>query len=132
MKSPVVLLLLLATLLATPQTSAAERTVTLTTTSRETVEGTFAGASATGVSVKVAGQRLEVAWEQVATLSFLGAAATASATGAPSSAGLVGAPGSSTPQVGPTAGRCHATTQKGTQCSRKAQAGSSYCWQHQR
>ena len=27
-------------------------------------------------------------------------------------------------------GRCQATTKKGTQCSRKAQAGRSYCWQH--
>jgi methylphosphotriester-DNA--protein-cysteine methyltransferase len=29
-------------------------------------------------------------------------------------------------------GRCEATTKKGTRCSRKAQAGSRYCWQHQR
>ena len=27
-------------------------------------------------------------------------------------------------------GRCQATTKKGTQCSRKAQAGRSFCWQH--
>jgi hypothetical protein len=26
--------------------------------------------------------------------------------------------------------RCQATTQKGTQCSRTAQTGRSYCWQH--
>jgi micrococcal nuclease len=29
-----------------------------------------------------------------------------------------------------SSGRCQATTRKGTQCSRKAQAGRSYCWQH--
>jgi hypothetical protein len=29
-----------------------------------------------------------------------------------------------------TAARCQGTTKKGTQCSRKAQAGRSYCWQH--
>lgn len=29
-----------------------------------------------------------------------------------------------------TGGRCQATTKKGTQCSRKAQAGRNYCWQH--
>jgi len=29
-----------------------------------------------------------------------------------------------------TDGRCQATTKKGLQCSRKAQAGRSYCWQH--
>lgn len=29
-----------------------------------------------------------------------------------------------------TSGRCQATTKKGTQCKRKAKAGSSYCWQH--
>lgn len=28
------------------------------------------------------------------------------------------------------AGQCKAITQKGTQCSRKAQNGSDYCWQH--
>jgi hypothetical protein len=26
--------------------------------------------------------------------------------------------------------RCQATTKQGTQCSRNAKAGSSYCWQH--
>jgi endonuclease YncB( thermonuclease family) len=31
-----------------------------------------------------------------------------------------------------TSGRCQATTKKGTQCSRRAQARSSYCWQHNR
>ncbi len=29
-------------------------------------------------------------------------------------------------------GRCQAITQKGTQCSRRAQPGSIYCWQHGR
>jgi hypothetical protein len=29
-------------------------------------------------------------------------------------------------------GRCQATTKKGTQCSRKAEHGSRYCWQHVR
>jgi hypothetical protein len=29
-------------------------------------------------------------------------------------------------------GRCQAITKKGTQCTRTAQPGSSYCWQHQR
>ena len=28
--------------------------------------------------------------------------------------------------------RCQAMTKKGTQCSRRAQAGSTYCWQHQK
>ena len=41
-----------------------------------------------------------------------------------------------TPQPTPTppadSGQCQAITKKGTQCSRRAQAGSSYCWQHQR
>jgi hypothetical protein len=31
-----------------------------------------------------------------------------------------------------TVSRCQATTKKGSQCSRSAQAGSSYCWQHAR
>lgn len=29
-----------------------------------------------------------------------------------------------------SSGRCEAITKKGTQCSRQAKAGSSYCWQH--
>ncbi len=28
--------------------------------------------------------------------------------------------------------RCQAVTKKGTQCKRKAQPGSNYCWQHNR
>ena len=31
-----------------------------------------------------------------------------------------------------TVKRCAATTRKGTRCSRNAQPGSNYCWQHQR
>ncbi len=38
---------------------------------------------------------------------------------------------SSTPQT-KTRGQCAAITQNGTRCSRKASAGSSYCWQHQK
>lgn len=132
MKTLTTLLLMLATLGAAPL-GAVERPVSLTTTAHEVVEGTFVGASATGVTVKVAGQRLEIAWEQVATLSFVGPVAGAPAAGAPSSAGLVGSPSTpSSPRPATSSGRCQATTQKGTQCSRKAQAGSSYCWQHQR
>lgn len=29
-------------------------------------------------------------------------------------------------------GRCQAITKKGTQCSRNAQPGSAYCWQHKK
>lgn len=29
-----------------------------------------------------------------------------------------------------SSGQCQAITKKGTQCKRKAQAGSKYCWQH--
>lgn len=38
------------------------------------------------------------------------------------------APASRTAAV--ESGRCQATTKKGTQCSRKAQPGRNYCWQH--
>ena len=42
----------------------------------------------------------------------------------------------SSPKIAPAeraveSGRCQATTKKGAQCSRKAKAGSQYCWQHQ-
>jgi hypothetical protein len=39
---------------------------------------------------------------------------------------------SATSSVPVSSGRCQAITKKGTQCSRKAQPGSSYCWQHQK
>ena len=129
------LLIALAVLAPPLAAGAAERPVAVTTTAHEVVEGTFAGATAAGVAVRVAGQRLEIAWEQVATLSFVGAVA-AGGPGASSSApsGLVGTPPSRSGAARPPSGggRCQATTQKGTQCSRKAQAGSNYCWQHQR
>jgi hypothetical protein len=32
--------------------------------------------------------------------------------------------------TGTSGGRCQAITAKGTQCSRKADPGSNYCWQH--
>ncbi len=38
----------------------------------------------------------------------------------------------SEPRPAPASGRCQAITKKGTQCSRRAQAGSVYCWQHAR
>lgn len=124
--------LLLAVLSLASSAFAAERPVSLTTTSHEVVEGTFVGASATGVAVKVAGQRLEIAWEQVATLSFVGPVAAGPAGSPDAAAGLVGGSASSSSAAATASVRCQATTQKGTQCSRRAQAGSSYCWQHQR
>jgi outer membrane murein-binding lipoprotein Lpp len=33
--------------------------------------------------------------------------------------------------IGADPGRCQAITAKGTQCTRRAQPGSKYCWQHQ-
>lgn len=49
------------------------------------------------------------------------------ATPAPTASGRSGASATTS-----SPGRCQATTKKGTQCSRKAQPGSQYCWQHQR
>ena len=34
-------------------------------------------------------------------------------------------------EIDTTSGRCQAITAAGTQCTRKAQPGSKYCWQHQ-
>jgi micrococcal nuclease len=49
----------------------------------------------------------------------------------PASAAVATVPRSAPAQ--PTAaGRCQAITKRGTQCSRSAQAGTSYCWQHQK
>ena len=36
------------------------------------------------------------------------------------------------PKTNITSQQCEAITKKGTRCSRKAQAGSKYCWQHQK
>jgi hypothetical protein len=51
---------------------------------------------------------------------------TASSTATPAEGTAKAAPA----QRAVTGGRCQATTKKATQCSRKAKAGSSYCWQH--
>jgi micrococcal nuclease len=40
----------------------------------------------------------------------------------------VGAPSRPSPTA--SSGRCQAVTKKGTQCSRNAQPGRNYCWQH--
>ena len=50
---------------------------------------------------------------------------------APTTKAVAEAGAASTPPArAVTSGRCQATTKKGTQCSRNAKAGSSYCWQH--
>ena len=55
--------------------------------------------------------------------------ATPAAATTPTPAAAV--PATAAPKSVPaTSGRCHAKTKKGTQCSRNAQAGRNYCWQH--
>jgi micrococcal nuclease len=41
-------------------------------------------------------------------------------------------PAAVAPAPAQTSGQCQAITKKGTQCSRRPQAGSAYCWQHAR
>lgn len=48
----------------------------------------------------------------------------------PQKATAAGERKSPTPSTPATAGQCQATTKKGTQCSRRAQPGRAYCWQH--
>lgn len=70
-----------------------------------------------------------------ATTPPAAAEAVANPTAAPDAPAPRAAP-RETPRARPATpvspGRCQAITKKGTQCSRNAQAGSSYCWQHQR
>lgn len=54
------------------------------------------------------------------------AGTTAPATAAPQSLRSTPAPRSAPV----TSSRCQAITKKGTQCSRNAQPGRQYCWQH--
>jgi micrococcal nuclease len=49
---------------------------------------------------------------------------------APATAAVVASPRAVSKPAPVSAGRCQATTKRGTQCSRNAQAGRSYCWQH--
>lgn len=51
-------------------------------------------------------------------------------TAAPARASV--APSAPRPPASATRIQCQATTKKGTQCSRMAAAGASYCWQHGR
>lgn len=54
---------------------------------------------------------------------------TQAVTTTPTAAAAV--PAVAAPKSAPaTSGRCQATTKRGTQCSRNAQAGRNYCWQH--
>ena len=54
------------------------------------------------------------------------------ATGPREAAPAVERPSPAAAPPTPRSTRCQATTKKGTQCSRNAQAGGSYCWQHAR
>jgi micrococcal nuclease len=53
-------------------------------------------------------------------------------TMADASRASTGASAHGTPTRPASASRCEAVTKKGTPCSRSAQAGTRYCWQHQR
>ena len=57
-----------------------------------------------------------------------GNTATPSSDAVPATAAPRSTPAPTRPAA--TSGRCQATTKKGTQCSRSAQPGRSYCWQH--
>jgi endonuclease YncB( thermonuclease family) len=48
----------------------------------------------------------------------------------PAVAPVVTTPRPTKPSAPATSSRCQAITKRGTQCSRNAQAGRSYCWQH--
>lgn len=54
---------------------------------------------------------------------------TPSDEGSPAT-GASSAPRAAPPRPAATSGRCAATTKRGTQCSRRAQSGRAYCWQH--
>jgi hypothetical protein len=52
------------------------------------------------------------------------------ATPAPAVPATTASPRAAPAERAVASGRCQAITKKGTQCLRKAKAGSSYCWQH--
>ena len=51
-------------------------------------------------------------------------------TAGPSVASAVGVSSAQSAKPAAASGQCRAMTRKGTQCSRKAQPGRQYCWQH--
>jgi hypothetical protein len=55
---------------------------------------------------------------------------TAAPPGGVAPAAAAPQPAAAGPPAATSSGRCQATTQRGTQCSRAAKAGSKYCWQH--
>jgi hypothetical protein len=112
----------------------AGRSVSVTLTSNEVVQGKFGGSTDLAFTVVVAGQKVSVPWTQIKAVAFAGAGSAGLETvpSPPSVSTLVSpsastAPGNTQPA---SFGRCQATTKKGTQCSRNAKAGSNYCWQH--
>ncbi len=63
--------------------------------------------------------------QQAATSRSFVPSSTPSQTAVPSATAMNGV------QIDSTSGRCQAITAAGTQCTRRAQPGSKYCWQHQ-
>jgi hypothetical protein len=112
---------------------ASERTVSVTLTSDEVVQGRFGGSTDQAFTIVVARQNVTVQWAQIKAITFGGAAAASlgAASQPPVTSTLVSpASSSATKTTQPVSGRCQATTKKGTQCSRNAKAGSNFCWQH--
>ena len=110
-----------------------DRSVSVTLTSDEVVQGRFGGSTDQAFTIVVAGQNVTVQWAQIKALTF-GSAGVSSlgAANNPAPANTLVSPASSsaTRTTQPVSVRCQATTKKGTQCSRNAKAGSNFCWQH--
>lgn len=133
MRRSVTLLAILAIAISLTQiaeTASPGRKATILTTSEETIEGQFSGASDAGLTVLVAGQPIVIPWDSVAQLSFVGNPRAAAPAGSDITTTAPASTSSSASRATSSTTRCQATTQKGTQCKRNAKPGSRYCWQH--
>lgn len=86
------------------------------------VAGSFTSAARVAVLDTIAG------WAKIQVEGWVPVQAVADRLSAPANPFTIGA---SSPSLPAPRSQCEAITKKGARCSRRAQPGSRYCWQHQ-
>ena len=120
------LLVVLATMGATPLDAASDETVYVTKTGAK-----YHAAGCSSLRRSSIPMKLSEAATRYGACRLCSPSVPAGAASGPATQGLGLTVKQPARQSAPaTSGRCQATTKKGTQCSRSAQGGRSYCWQH--
>ena len=108
--------------------------VTVATRAGDVVNARLRQLSDTTVVLDVGGQRVQLPIADLRYISFVGplGPTPSSSAASPAASSAVTTQAAEPTGAKPAREQCAAKTQKGTRCSRLAEPGSAYCWQHKK